>query len=139
MNHNVEVALEDIIRVDGNDREVVGISRYTSPVLNWVVWELKPPRGKTRSYILKMYGRCYEIERTEKSEEELQEEGFRAAQEGEAQMALVGSSESDVSDCEFTYFRADENTIAMVVDSRQGEETLIGTRMEEGRVDTDPE
>jgi hypothetical protein len=134
-----EVTIGTLIEIEGNTREVVGITRFSSPVLNWELWDIKPPRGKTRSLVIDMPRAVYDAEKTDDGPEELREMGLRAAQHGEARMEILGGQESDISDCEFTYFRSGDETIALVVEGRQGTETFIGSRIDDGDVDTSPE
>lgn len=117
------VEIGNLIEIEGNRREIVGISRFTSPVLNWALWDIKPPGGNTRSLLIDMPRAVYEAEETEDDEEELREKGLRPAQKGEAEMAILGGEETDISDCEFTYFRNGDQQVALIIEGRQGTET----------------
>lgn len=133
------VEIGDRIQIEGSTREVIGITRFTSPVLSWALWDIKPPRGKTRSLIIDMPRALYRAEKTNDGPEELREKGLRAAQQGEARMAILGGDETDISDCEFTYYRSGDQKVALVVEGRQGTETFVGTRIDDDEVEISPQ
>ena len=133
------IEIGDLVKIRGEDHEVVGISRFSSPILNWALCDVKPGGSSQRSLIIDMPRAVYEAEKTGESPEELQEKGLRAAQQGEARMAILGGEETDVSDCEFTYYRTGDEQVALVIEGRQGTETYTGSRLEDDEVDINPE
>ena len=126
----------DEVTVCGVDGQIVGMAKYASPGLNWAVWEVQA-NEQTR-WLTRLEGELYETESAAGDENGPEVTGFRLMREGEAQCELAGRSGREFCRRRYKYWQADDGSIAVATESREGWEIVIGKPLDSALVEIFP-
>ncbi len=122
--------------VCGVDGQIVGVAKYASPGLNWAVWEVEA-NAETR-WLMRLGRDLYEAEPAEGDEHGPEVEGLRLIREGEAQCELEGRAGRKFCRRRYKYWQADDGSIAVATESREGWEILVGKPIDGALVELFP-
>ncbi len=132
----------DEITLRGLDGKIVGVDKYASPGLNWAVWEVQLRGQEQHQWITRLKGRLYETSLSQPEVEdavaELRDEGYRLARQGDAQREVTGPSERQFSRCQFIYYVAEDNSIALAITDRGRTQIFKGSPIDSALVELFP-